>query len=49
MTQNSEMAFHTAIWTDNYMQYVSFLADLSTVSAVQDYNPVEWTDMHQIA
>lgn len=40
------MAFHTSIWVDNYMQYVQFLSDLSTVSSVQDYNPVEWCDMH---
>ena len=40
------MAFHTAIWLDNYMDYVVFLNDLSTVSNPQDYNPVEWTDMH---
>jgi hypothetical protein len=40
------MAFHTAIWVDNYMQYVDFLSDLSTVSCNKDYNPVEWIDMH---
>lgn len=40
------MAFHTAIWLDNYMDYVVFLNDLSTVSSPLDYNPVEWTDMH---
>ena len=40
------MAFHTAIWVDNYMTYVAFLNDLSTVSNPQDYNPVEYIDMH---
>ena len=46
LSQNSEMAFHTAIWIENYMQYVDFLSDLSTVSSNRDYNPVEWIDMH---
>jgi len=40
------MAFHTAIWVDNYMSYVAFLNDLSTVSNPQDYNPVEYLDLH---
>ena len=40
------MAFHTAIWLDNYFQYVVFLNDLSTFSSHYDYNPVEYTDMH---
>lgn len=40
------MAFHTAIWLDNYFGYVDFLTDLSTVSSPLDYNPVEWSDMH---
>jgi hypothetical protein len=40
------MAFHTAIWIDNYMGYVDFLNDLSSVSSPFDYNPVEWIDMH---
>lgn len=41
------MAFHTAIWLENYFGYATFLNDLSTVSSHYDYNPVEWTDMHQ--
>ena len=40
------MAFHTAVWLDNYMDYVAFLNDLHSVSSPQDYNPVEWWDMH---
>jgi|SRR6218665_1200375 len=40
------MAFHTAIWVDNYISYVAFLNDLSTVSNPQDYNPVEYLDLH---
>ena len=26
--QNNEMAFHTAVWLDNYTDYVSFLSNL---------------------
>lgn len=40
------MAFHTAVWMDNYMDYVAFLNDLNSISSPLDYNPVEWTDMH---
>lgn len=40
------MAFHTAIWMENYFRYVHFLSDLSSVSSPFDYNPVEWADMH---
>lgn len=40
------MAFHTAIWLDNYFVYVKYLNDLSTVSSPFDYNPVEYFDMH---
>ena len=40
------MAFHTAVWMDNYMDYVAFLNDLGSVSSPLDYNPVEWIDMH---
>ena len=31
------MAFHTAVWMDNYADYVSFLTDLETVSNLNDY------------
>ena len=40
------MAFHTAVWLDNYADYVSFLSDLDTVSSMNDYSTLEVMDMH---
>ncbi len=40
------MAFHTAIWLDNYADYVSFLSDLDAVSSPKDYSTLEYYDMH---
>ena len=40
------MAFHTAIWLDNYTDYVSFLSDLDSVSNPNDYTSLEYYDMH---
>lgn len=40
------MSFHTAVWLDNYMDYVVFLNDLSSVSSPSDYNAVEEMDLH---
>lgn len=40
------MAFHTAIWKDNYYDYVIRLNDLNSLSNLDDYNAVEFFDMH---
>ncbi len=32
------MAFHTAVWLDNYFDYVKFLSDLDSVSVMTDYS-----------
>ncbi len=41
------MAFHTAIWLSNYAGYVEYLSDLDSISSnVDDYGPLEYSDMH---
>jgi hypothetical protein len=40
------MAFHNAIWLDNYLDYVVFLNDLSSLSHPSDYSFLEWVDIH---
>ena len=40
------MAFHTAIWVDNYADYLSFLSELDSISNPRDYTTLEYTDMH---
>lgn len=40
------MSFHTAVWLDNYSDYVFFLNDLNSVSNFTDYNAVEYIDMY---
>ena len=40
------MAFHTAVWLDNYVGYVRYLDDLNSISQPQDYSQLEWADMH---
>ncbi len=38
------MNFHTAIWVDNYTDYVAFLLELETFSTGRDYLPHEHLD-----
>lgn len=38
------MSFHTAIWLDNYGDYVSFLFELEEFSSGFDYTPTEHLD-----
>ena len=40
------MAFHTAVWMDNYVDYVSYLTDLDTVSNLNDYTMIEKMDLY---
>lgn len=40
------MAFHTAVWLDNYAEYIRFLDDLNSISAPMDYNYIQYMDMH---
>ena len=40
------MAFHTAVWLDNYSEYVRFLNDINSISAPADYHLMEYMDMH---
>ena len=40
------MAFHTAVWLNNYADYVSFLSDLDSVSSPKDYTSLEYLDMY---
>lgn len=35
------MAFHTAIWVENYCEYIKFLSDLETYSSPNDYSGAE--------
>lgn len=41
------MSFHTAVWLDNYTDYMFFLYDVNSISNPSDYNLVEYVDMHQ--
>jgi hypothetical protein len=38
------MSFHTAVWLDNYGDYVSFLFELEEFSSGHDYLPHEYLD-----
>lgn len=38
------MAFHTAIWLENYGRYVQWLADVETFGNVHDYSAAEVHD-----
>lgn len=40
------MAFHTMIWLDNYTDYVEFLANLSSISNMNDYSSTEMLDFY---
>lgn len=40
------MSFHTAVWVDNYLDYMFFLYDVNSISNPSDYNTVEYVDMH---
>lgn len=39
------MAFHTAVWLDNFADYIKYLDDLSSVSNLNDYSTLETSDM----
>lgn len=39
------MAFHTAVWLDNYSEYIRFLNDLGSISSTLDYNVLQRFDM----
>lgn len=41
------MVFHTAVWMDNYIDYVSFLSDIDSISNLRDYTMLERLDMFQ--
>lgn len=42
--KNNEMAFHTAIWLENYGTYVQWLSDIETFGNIHDYSAAEVHD-----
>jgi hypothetical protein len=39
------MAFHTAVWVDNYFDYLGFLRNLESYSSSADYSVTEHIDL----
>jgi hypothetical protein len=43
------MAFHTAIWIDNYLKYIQWLSDIETFGNIADYSTAEVIDFFPTA
>jgi hypothetical protein len=41
------MAFHTAVWVDNYFDYIAFLSNLEQFSSPNDYTLLEYYDLRK--